>query len=151
MELERQEGFIRITADEVRHNLVEIIRQVLVEGSRFVLQENGEDVAAIIPRREFERLDSLKAELAPGPYLPDEEEYYEDEKGIHCLRPDLIQENFEGILEAVSLDGELFGLLPIENLGGKKVDTFMPVAVMMGIENFWVPEYIMAAKKEYVR
>lgn len=110
------------------------------------MQQNSEDVAAIIPRREFERLDSLKAELAPGLYLADEEEYYEDEKGIHCLHPDRIKENFEGILEAISFDGELFGLLPIENLGGKQVDIFMPVAVMMGIDNFWVPEYIIAAK-----
>jgi hypothetical protein len=28
--------------------------------------------------------------------------------------------DFDDILEQVMIDGELFGLLPIENLGGKK-------------------------------
>jgi hypothetical protein len=35
------------------------------------------------------------------------------------------------------LDGELFGLLPIENIGGKKVDIFAPVAILMPIDKFW--------------
>lgn len=43
------EGFIRLTTDEVRENLIDILRRVLVEQERIVLQRTGEEVAAIIP------------------------------------------------------------------------------------------------------
>jgi prevent-host-death family protein len=141
------EGFIRLTTDEVKDNLVDAIARVMVKGERIVLQQAGEEVAAIIPIREFERLDALIYEMKPGPYLPEDEAYYEDERGIHCVYPDEVEAAFDDILEAVRLEGELFGLLPIPNLGGKKVDVFAPVAVLMPIEKFWVPEYVIAANK----
>lgn len=142
-----EQGFIRLTVDEVRDNLIETIRRVMVEGERIVLQQDGSDVAAIIPIREFDRLEYLKHELKPSQYEPYEEEYYEDERGIHCTYPDEVEAEFADILEAVMVDGELFGLLPTPNLGGKEVDIFVPVAILMSIENFWVPEYLIAAKQ----
>ncbi len=139
------EGFIRLTTDEVRDNLIDILRRVLVEEKRIVLQRAGEEVAAIIPTREFERLDDLMAQLKPSFYTPEEEEYYED--GIHCIYPDEVQAEFDDILEQVRLDGELFGLLPIENLGGKNVDIFAPVAILMSIDKFWIPDYLLREKQ----
>jgi prevent-host-death family protein len=139
------EGFIRLTTDEVKDNLIDAIARVMLEGKRIVLQRSGEEVAAIIPIREFERLDELMERLQPSPYTPEEEEYYED--GIHCVYPDEVQADFDDILEQVIFDGELFGLLPIENLGGKKVDIFAPVAILMPIDKFWLPEYVIREKQ----
>ncbi len=140
-------GFIRLTTDEVRDKLVDALARVMVEGERIVLQRLGEEVAAIIPIREFERLDNLMYQMKPSPYSPEEEEYYEDERGIHCVYPDEVQADFDDILEEVMFDGELFGLLPIENLGGKKVDIFAPVAILMPIDKFWIPEYVIREKQ----
>ncbi len=141
-------GFIRLTSDEVRDSLVDIMRRVLFEGERILLLEAGEEVAAIIPVKEFERLGYLMDWLKPSQYLPEEEAYYEDERGIHCLYAGEIQEYFADILEDVRSEGELFGLLPPANLGGREVDIFMPVAILMSAERFWVPEYIMAEKRD---
>jgi prevent-host-death family protein len=141
------EGFICLTTDEVKDNLIDVIARVMVEGKRIVLQRSGEEVAAIIPIREFERLDNLMYQMKPSPYSPEEEEYYEDERGIHCVYPDEVQVDFEDILEEVMFDEELFGLLPIENLGGKKVDIFAPVAILMPIDKFWIPEYVIREKQ----
>jgi PHD/YefM family antitoxin component YafN of YafNO toxin-antitoxin module len=139
------EGFIRLTTDEVRDNLIDTLRRVLVEGERIVLQRAGEEVAAIIPIREFERLDDLMERLKPSLYTPEEEEYYGN--GIHCVYPDEVEAEFDDILEEVMLDGELFGLLQIENLGGKKIDIFAPVAILMPIDKFWIPEYLTREKQ----
>ncbi len=141
-------GFIRLTSDEVRENLVDIMRRVMVEGERILLQEAGEEFAAIIPVGEFERLDDIMVELKPSQYLPEEEEYYEDEMVIHCVDADEVQEYFAEILEEVRIEGELFGLLPPENLGGREVDIFVPVALLMSPDRFWVPEYIIAEKRD---
>jgi hypothetical protein len=141
-------GFIRLTSDEVRENLVDIMRRVMVEGERILLQEAGEEFAAIIPLREFERLGYLMNWLKPSQYLPEEEEYYEYERGIHCLYAGEIQEYFAEILEEVRSEGELFGLLPPDNLGGIEVDIFVPVAILMSPDRFWVPEYILAEKRD---
>jgi hypothetical protein len=139
------EGFIRLRTDQVKDNLIDAIAQVMLEGKRIVLQQAREDVAAIIPIREFERLDELMERLQPSPYTPEEEEYYQD--GIHCVYPDEVQADFDDILEQVMLDGELFGLLPIENLGEKKVDIFTPGAILMPIDKFWLPEYVIREKQ----
>lgn len=144
------EGFIRLTTDAVRDNLADTLKRVMVEGERIVLQQAGEEVAAIIPIREFERLDALKAQIKSSPYTPEEEEYYEDEQGIHCLYPDEVQAEFDDILEQVRVEGMLVGLLPIPNLGGQNVDIFAPVAILMSIDNFWVPEYLIAARKSNI-
>lgn len=144
----KERGYTRLTADELKENLVEIIRRVMVDKERILVEREGEEVAAIVPRREFERLDYLLEKLKPSQFNPDEEEYYANEKGIHCLYPDQIIENFEEILEAIAEDNELFGLLPVENLGGKNLDIFMPVATMMSMDFFWIPDYIIAAKNE---
>jgi len=53
---DRDEGFIRLTTDEVRDKLIDTLASVMTEGKRIVLEHSGEEVAAIIPRREFERL-----------------------------------------------------------------------------------------------
>jgi hypothetical protein len=119
----------------------------MVEGDRIVLQQIGEDVAAIIPIEEFEKLGYIMELIKPSQYLPEEEEYYEGDRAIHCLYPDDIIADFDEILEAVKLDGELFGLLPTEKMGGKEIDIYMPVAIFMSIDNFWVPEYFIREKQ----
>lgn len=63
------EGFIRLTTDEVRDNWIDILRLVLVEKKRIVLQRAGEEVAAIIPTRKFEQLDDLMANSNPASTL----------------------------------------------------------------------------------
>ena len=142
---DRDEGFIRLTTHEVRDNLIDAIARVMLKGERIVLEQAGEEVAAIIPRREFERLDELMYQFKPSPYNPEEEDYYDN--AIHCVYPEEVQSEFDDILEQVMLDGELFGLLPIENLGGKKVDIFTPVAILMSIDKFWLPEYVIREKQ----
>ena len=146
--VKKNPGYSRLSDDEVKENLVEIIRRVMVEKERIVVELNGEEVAAIVPIGEFERLDYLLNDLKPSEFNPDEEDYYANEKGIHCMRPEQIIENIEEILAAIAEDNELFGLLPPSNLGGKKVDIFMPVAIMMSMDFFWIPDYLMAAKNE---
>jgi len=142
------EGFIRLSTDEVRDNLVDIMRRVMVEGERILLQQAGEEVAAIIPVGEFKRLGYLMDWIKPSQYLPEEEAYYEDERGIHCLYAGEVKEYFAEILEEVRSEGELFGLLPPENLGGREVDIFVPVAILMSTDRFWMPEYMLAEKRD---
>ena len=109
---ERVRGFIRLSTDEVRDGLVDIMRRVLVEGERILLQQAGEEVAAIIPVEEFNRLGYLMQGLKPSQYLPEEEAYYEHERGIHCLYADDLQKYFAYILEEVRSEGELLGCCP---------------------------------------
>jgi len=142
----QDEGFIRLTTDEVRDNLIDVIVRVMVEKERIILQQAGKEVAAIIPVREFELLESWKQEMLSSLYQPDEDEYYADERGIHCLYLEDMQADFDNIIEQVRFDGEFYAFLPTNNLGGKKVDVFSPVAVLMPIENFWIPEYLFADK-----
>lgn len=141
-------GYTRLTPDELKENLVEIIRRVMMDKERMVVERDGEEVAAIVPSREFEDLDDLLKDLKPSQFNPDEEEFYANDKVIHCMRPSKIIEDIEEILEAIAEDNELFGLLPVPNLGGQKVDIFMPVAIMMSMDYFWIPDYIIAAKNE---
>ncbi|MFB8790775.1 MAG: type II toxin-antitoxin system Phd/YefM family antitoxin [Potamolinea sp.] len=142
----QDEGFIRLTTDEVRDNLIDVIIRVMVEKKRIILHQAGEELAAIIPVREFELLEHFKQEMNPGLYQQDEDEYYADERGIHCLYLEDIQADFDNIIKQVRFDGEFFAFLPTKNLGGKKVDVCSPVAVVMPIENFWIPEYLFADK-----
>lgn len=141
-------GYSHLSDDELKENLVEIIRRVMVDKERIVVELNGEEVAAIVPIGEFERLDDLLNDLKPSEFNPDEEDYYANDTGIHCMRHEQIIENIEEILAAIAEDNELFGLMPVPNLGGKKVDIFMPVAIMMSMDFFWIPDYLMAAKNE---
>ncbi|MGK7903789.1 MAG: type II toxin-antitoxin system Phd/YefM family antitoxin [Hormoscilla sp.] len=138
----KDSGFTRITTGAVRSNLLEVTTEVMVQGTRFVLQEAGTDVGAIVPDREFDKLCDIMEELKPSQYSPEEEEYYEDDIAIHCMYPDEILAAFDDIMAAVRYENEVFGILPIENMGGKDVDIFMPVAIIMSIDRFWVPEYL---------
>ena len=138
----KDSGFTRITTAAVRSNLLEVTTQVMLEGTRFVLQESGTDVGAIVPVREFDKLCDMMEKLKPSQYSPEEEEYYEDDIAIHCMYPDDILAAFDDIIEAVRYENEVFGILPIENMGGKEVDIFMPVAIIMSCDRFWVPEYL---------
>lgn len=136
-------GFIRLSTEEVRGNLEEALARVVLDGARIILHQAGEEVAALIPRWEFEKLDYLLQELIPSPFNPDEEEYYEDDGPIHCLRPDEIQAKFALILEEVKEYGEIFGLLPPEILRGRQMDIFIPAAILMPMDIFWLPEHLM--------
>jgi len=105
----------------------EVTTAVMLEGTRFILQESGTDVGAIVPDREFEKLCNLMDKLKPSQYSPEEEAYYEDDIAIHCMYPDDIIAAFDDIIAAVRYENEVFGILPIENMGGQEVDIFMPV------------------------
>ncbi|NES82198.1 MAG: type II toxin-antitoxin system Phd/YefM family antitoxin [Moorea sp. SIO2B7] len=142
------QGFIRLSTDEVKNNLVDILRRVIFENERIIVQQGQEDIAAIIPVSEFEKLSELWDEIASSQFSPEEEEYYQYERGIHCLYLDDIEANFHDILEEVKFDGELFALLPPENLGGKKMDSCEPGAILINLGQFWIPESMIVEKNE---
>lgn len=137
----QDQGFIHWSTEEFRGNLLEALKIVVLGGRRIVLQEAGKEVAAIIPVKEFERLEYLEHELVPPIWEPHEEEYYEDDGGIHCVLLDEMVAEFDDIITEITLYHELFGLLPPQYLSGKEFDVFAPVAIMMNINKFWVPEY----------
>jgi hypothetical protein len=139
------EGFFRLTVEDFCQNAIATIKRVMFKGDRILLQQAGEDIAAIIVETEFHKLYYLIAELKPSQFLPDEEEYYQDEGGIHCIYPDELLDDFDNILADVTEFNELFSLLPTEEMG-EDVDIFMPVAILMSIERFWISEYLMAEK-----
>ena len=143
--MNENEGFICLTTEEVRGNLLEILSRVMLEGKRFVLLKGEEEVAAI-PDREFERLEYLKEEIKPSPFLPSEYEYYENEKGNHCIRLNEFKAEFEEILLEVMLNDEVFGLIPPKHLEMGEFDTFTPAAILMNINNFWLPDYWISEK-----
>jgi hypothetical protein len=140
------EGFFRLTVEDFRQNAIEIIKRVMFKGDRILLQEAGEDVGAIVLEAEFEKLDYLMAELKPSQFLPEEEAYYEDERGIHCIYPDELVEDLDNILADVNEFDELFGLLPTKEMG-EDVDICMPAAILMSVDRFWVPDYVMAERQ----
>ena len=139
------EGFFRLTVEEFCESAIEIIKRVMFKGDRILLQQAVEDIAAIIFEAEFNKLDYLMAELKPSQFLPDEEAYYEDDGAIHCIYPDELLEDIDNILADVKEFDELFGLLPTAEMG-EDVDIFMSVAILMSVERFWVPEYVIAEK-----
>lgn len=141
--INRDRGFIRLTTKEVTSNLLEVLKLVLIAGKRIVLEQAESEVGAIIPIHEFDRLSYLEQELKPSQYEPYEEEYYEDERGIHCVCPDEFRDEFDDILNEVSVYNELFGLLPPPKLSGREFDAFVPAAILMNINKFWVPEYLI--------
>jgi prevent-host-death family protein len=142
----QDEGFIRWGTQEIRGNLLEALKIVVLAGKRIVIQQAGEEVAAIIPIKEFHRLENLEHELVPPIWEPYEEEYYEDDGGIHCILLDEMEAEFDDIITEVTVYNELFGLLPPQHLADKEFDTFAPVAILMNIDKFWVPEYWISEK-----
>ena len=144
--VDRDEGFVRSSIEEVRGNLLEALKTVVLAGKRIVLQQAGEEVAAIIPVKEFHRLEYLEHELVPPIWEPYEEEYYDDDGGIHCVLVDEMEAEFDEIITEVTVYNELFGLLPPQHLSGKEFDTFVPVAIVMNIDKFWVSEYWISEK-----
>ncbi|MEG4962190.1 MULTISPECIES: type II toxin-antitoxin system Phd/YefM family antitoxin [unclassified Microcoleus] len=137
------EGFFRLTADLFCENAIATIKRVMFKGDRILLQQAGEDVGAIILESEFEKLDYLIAELKPSQFLPEEEAYYEDERGIHCIYPDELVEDIDNILADVNEFDQLFGLLPTQEMG-EDVDICMPAAILMSVDRLWIPEYLIA-------
>jgi hypothetical protein len=143
------EGFIRLTTDEFLESAIDIIKRVMFQGDRILLQQAGEDVGAIVPEAEFHKLDYLMVEIKPSQFMPEEEEYYEDEGAIHCIYPDELVEDLDNILADVNEFDELFGLLPTAEMG-EDVDIYMPVAILMSVDRFWVPDYVIAERKAIV-
>ncbi|MCW6050813.1 type II toxin-antitoxin system Phd/YefM family antitoxin [Lyngbya sp. CCAP 1446/10] len=137
------EGFFRLTVEDFAENAIAIIKRVMQKGDRILLQQAGKDIAAIVPETEFHKIDYLMQELKPSQFFPDEEAYYEDERGIHCIYPDELVEDLDNILADVKEFDELFGLLPTEEMG-ENIDIFISVAILMSVERFWVPEYLIA-------
>ena len=137
------EGFFRLTVEEFSANAIGIIKRVMQKGDRIILQQAEEDIAAIILEAEFHKLDYLMEELKPSQFFPDEEAYYENDEAIHCIYPDELVEDIDNILADVNEFDELFGLLPTEEMG-ENVDIVMSVAILMSIDRFWVPDYLMA-------
>lgn len=143
------EGFFRLTVEDFRENAIEIMKRVMFQGDRILLQEAGEDVGAIVPEAEFHKLDYLMAEIKPSQFMPDEEAYYEDEGAIHCIYPDEFLDDLENILADVNEFDELFGLLPTKEMG-EDVDIFISAAIVMSVDRFWVPDYVMAERQAMV-
>lgn len=141
-------GFIRLSTEELRENLEDVLAQVVFDTARIVLHQAGEEVAALIPAWEFEKLDYLLQDLIPSLFNPDEEEYYEDYGPIHCVDLDQIQAELDLILKKVKESGELFGLLPPEILRGQEMDSFIAAAILMPIDKFWIPEHLILDKLE---
>ena len=137
------EGFFRLTVEEFCENAIDIIKRVMQKGDRIILQQAEEDIAAIILEAEFHKLDYLMEDLKPSQFFPDEEAYYEDDEAIHCIYPDELVEDIDNILADVNEFDELFGLLPTEEMG-ENIDIFMSVAILMSLDRFWVPDYLMA-------
>ena len=140
------DGFFRLTVGDFLESAIEIIQRVMFKGDRILLQQAGEDVAAIVLESEFHKFDDLMFQIKPSQFFPDEEEYYADERGIHCIYPDEVVEDIDNILADVKEFDELFGLLPTAEMG-EDVDIFMSVAILMSMDRFWVPEYVIAEKK----
>ena len=140
------EGFFRLTVEDFRENAIEIIKRVMFQGDRIILQQAGEDIAAIIVETEFHKLNYLMEKLKPSQFFPDEEAYYENDEAIHCIYPDELVEDIDNILADVNEFDELFGLLPTEEMG-ENVDIYMSVAILMSVDRFWVPDYVMAERK----
>lgn len=143
------EGFFRLNVEDFRENAIDIIKRVMFKGDRILLQEAGKDVGAIVPEAEFHKLDYLMAELKPSQFMPEEEEYYEDDGAIHCIYPDELVEDIDNILADVNEFDELFGLLPTAEMG-QNVDIFISVAILMSVDRFWVPDYVMAQRHAIV-
>ncbi len=144
------EGFFRLTVEDFRENAIRIIKQVMFKGDRILLQQAGEDVGAIVPEAEFHKLNYLMAEIKPSQFLPDEEEYYENDGAIHCIYPHELLEDLDNILADVNEFDELFGLLPTIEMG-KDVDIFISAAILMSVDRFWVPDYVMAERQAIIR
>jgi hypothetical protein len=144
------EGFFRLTVEDFRESAIGIIKQVMFKGDRILLQQAGEDVGAIVPEAEFHKLDYLMAEIKPSQFLPDEEEYYENDGAIHCIYPHELLEDLDNILADVNEFDELFGLLPTIEMG-KDVDIFISAAILMSVDRFWVPDYVMAERQAIIR
>ncbi|MEG4349032.1 hypothetical protein QUA70_00260 [Microcoleus sp. LAD1_D5] len=66
------EVFFRLTVEDFGENAIEIIKRVMLKGDRILLQQDGEDIAAIILEAEFHKLDYLMAELQPSQFFADE-------------------------------------------------------------------------------
>lgn len=141
------EGFIRLTTTRAQVSLLEVLKNVVISGQRVVLEQDGEDIAAIIPSREFRQLDYLKQELLPFPYDFYEEEYDEYDRGIHCVDLEELEDEWDGILVEVTECGEFFGILPPECLAEYKFDIYHPVAILMNMKHFWVSEYLVSEKQ----
>jgi hypothetical protein len=144
------DGFFRLTVEDFRESAIDIIKRVIFQGDRILLQQAGEDVGAIVPEDEFHKLDYLMAEIKPSQFFPDEEEYYENDGAIHCIYPDELLEDLDNILADVNEFDELFGLLPTIEMG-KDVDIFISAAILMSVDRFWVPDYVMAEREAIIR
>ncbi|MEP6515643.1 hypothetical protein [Microcoleus vaginatus] len=62
------------------------------------------------------------------------------------IYPDKLLDNFDNIKADVQEFEKLFCLLPTEEMG-EDGDIFLPVAILMSVYRFWIPEYLMAEKK----
>lgn len=140
--LKNQEaGFIRLQTDVFRVKLLASINDVILEKQRILLVKGEEDVAAIIPVNEFERLEWITYDIKYGQFMIDEEYNYEDECGIPCINIKELEWNFEEILERVICNNETFGLTFPTAAFEDDLENFLPGAILMNIHKFWIPDY----------
>lgn len=142
-------GFIRITTEELKNNITGIMMLVSMEKLRYLVQEDGKYIAALIPCDEFEKLNNILHDIKPSQYLPEDEEYYEDDIAIHGIYCEEFLENFEAIIEDAFYE-ECFGLIPSKDMEeiDKNLDIFMPIAILISADWFWIPEYYIAEHQE---
>src|SRR4028118_377676 len=56
------DGFFRLTVEEFCQDAIATIKRVMLKGDRILLQQAGEDIAAIIVETELHKLDYLRSE-----------------------------------------------------------------------------------------
>lgn len=56
----------RMAAGEARAKFAEILNEVVARGERVLLQQNGRDVAAVIPIEDLELLEALEDKIDLG-------------------------------------------------------------------------------------
>ncbi|HEY9808634.1 MAG TPA: hypothetical protein V6D13_04780 [Halomicronema sp.] len=145
------EGFIRITTEEFKNNLTGIMMLVSLEKMRFLVQKDEKDIAAVISCGEFEKFQDIIDDIKPSQYLPYEEDCHDDDICIHGVYWDDFLESFETILKDVFYEEQCFGLMASKDMDNfdKSLDIFMPTAIVMSANWFWVSEYYIAEHQEY--
>jgi hypothetical protein len=136
-----EEGFIRLQTDAFMINFLANISNVILQKQRIVLAQGEEEVAAIIPAHEFERLQWTRYDIKYGQFMIDEEYNYEDDSGTPCINIKELEWNFEQILQRVMCNDETFGLIFATDSFSDNIDNFIPGAILMNIHKFWIPDY----------
>ncbi len=136
-----EDGFVRLQIELIQPQFLSILSDVIVKKQRLVLAKGEKDLAAIIPSDEFERLQWLRYDIKYGQFQLDEEYDDEDESGISCISINELEFNFEQIISQVMGNDAIFGLTSPTVSFEDNNEFFLPVVILMNINNVWIPDY----------